>query len=133
MSRVQISSGPLIFIMINKDRLIKEIEKTKRNNSLIIVEGKKDKIALEEIGLRNIFVLNGGGKSLLIQVEEIAKRKEECVILSDFDKKGREIYNIAKSELLQQGVKMNNRLRDMLLKTHLSHIEGISTFLNNAV
>lgn len=133
MSRVQISSGPLIFIMINKDELIKEIEKTKRNNSLIIVEGKKDKIALEEIGLKNIFVLNEDGKSLLIRVEEIAKRKEECVILTDFDKGGGKMYNLVKSELLQQGVKMNNRLRDMLLGAHLSHIEGIATFLNNIV
>ncbi len=117
--------------MINKDVLIKEIEKAKRDNSLIVVEGRKDKIALEEIGLKNIFVLNEDGKSLLIQVEEIAKRKDGCIILTDFDKRGRKIYNIIKGELLHLGMKMNNKLRDMLLKAHLSHIEGISTFLSN--
>lgn len=133
MSRVQISSGPLVFIMIDKGEIIKEIEKAKGDNSLIIVEGRKDKIALEEIGLKNIFVLNEDSKSLLIQVEEIAKRKEECIILTDFDKRGKKMHDLVKSELLQRGIKINNKLRGRLLKAHLSHIEGISTFLSNFV
>lgn len=117
--------------MIDKDELIKEIEKVKNNNTLIVVEGKKDKIALEKIGFHNIFVLNENGKSILIRIEEIVKRKEECVILTDFDKKGKKLYHLIKSEFISNGVKMDNRLRNMLLKAHLSHIEGISTFLNN--
>lgn len=117
--------------MIDKDELIKEIEKAKNSNALVIAEGKKDKIALEKIGFHNIFVLNENGKSILIRIEEIAKRKDECIILTDFDKKGKKLYNMIKSEFASNGVKMDNRLRNMLLKAHLSHIEGISTFLNN--
>jgi 5S rRNA maturation endonuclease (ribonuclease M5) len=117
--------------MIKKDELMKEIEKAKNNNLLIIVEGKKDKIALEKLGLHNIFVLNENGKSIFVKIEEIAMKKEECVVLTDFDKKGRKIYSIIKNELLQRGVKMNSKLRVLLLKAHLSHIEGISTFFTN--
>jgi len=119
--------------MINKEELIKEIEKVKKNNSLIIVEGKKDKIALEEIGLKNIFVLNEYSKGLLIRIEEIAKRKEGCIILTDFDKKGKKMYDLIRKDLLHLGVKINDGLRSMLLRVHLSHIEGISTFFNNLV
>ena len=117
--------------MVDKNELIKEIEKTKQDNYLIVVEGKKDKTALEKIGFHNIFVLNENGKSILVRIEEIIKRKEECVILTDFDKKGKKLYNLIKSQFILNGVKMNNRLRNMLLKSHLSHIEGIFTFLNN--
>lgn len=117
--------------MIDKNELIKEIERVKNNNLLIIVEGKKDKIALEKIGFNNISVLNENGKSILVRIEEIAKRKEECVILTDFDKKGKKLYNLIKSEFVSNGVKINNKLRVLLLKSHLSHIEGIYTFLNN--
>ncbi len=124
-------SGPYFLAMIGKEEFVREIEKAKDNNTLIVVEGKKDKIALEKIGFHNIFVLNETGKSIFVKIEEIAKRKEECVILTDFDKKGKKLYNLIKSEFNLNGVKMNNSLRNALLKAHLSHIEGISTFLNN--
>ena len=117
--------------MMTKWGLLEEIEKIKKENLLIVVEGKKDKSALEQIGLKNIFVLNEDGKSILIKIEEISQKDEECIILADFDKKGKEIYKLVKSELLQKGVKLNNKLRNLLLMAHLSHIEGISTFLEN--
>jgi 5S rRNA maturation endonuclease (ribonuclease M5) len=119
-------------MIISKEELVKEIEKVKRDSCLIIVEGKKDKVALEEIGLKNIFVLNETGKSLFIKIEEIvnsADKRTKCVILTDFDKKGKKIYHLVKKELSQNGIKMNNSLRDMLLRAHLSHIEGVSSFL----
>ena len=117
--------------MMTKWGLLEEIEKIKKENLLIVVEGKKDKSALEQIGLKNIFVLDENGKSLLIKIEEISQRDKECIILTDFDKKGKEIYKLVKSELLQKGITLNNKLRNLLLKSHLSHIEGIFTFLKN--
>lgn len=122
--------------MIKKDELLREIEKLRKSKSLIIVEGKKDKTALEQIGLKNVFILNENCKSIFVKIEEIIARREkceECIILTDFDKEGKKLYNFVKNELLQRGVKMNNKLRDLLLKTHLSHIEGISTFLDNLI
>ena len=40
------------------DELNNLIEKIKNSNTLIIVEGKKDKIALQKLGLTNIMELN---------------------------------------------------------------------------
>ena len=66
------------------------IEKIKQEKPLIIVEGKKDKAALEKLGLSNIMELSK--KPLFQIVEEVANSNDECIILTDLDKKGKEIY-----------------------------------------
>ena len=141
-SRVQIPLGPL-YIMGNKkshkeeklrSNLIENIASLKRKNYLLIVEGDKDKKALEKIGLKNIFVINKTGVSLYSRIEEIKSmigKKGKCVILTDFDKKGRKIYSIIKEELLKDGIKMDNSFRDLLIRQNISHVEGLATFLKN--
>jgi 5S rRNA maturation endonuclease (ribonuclease M5) len=120
---------------IKKETLFREIERIKKEKFLFIVEGKKDKIALEELGLKNIFVLNESGKSIFMKIDELSeialKKKFKCVILTDFDKKGRKLNNMIKRIFLERGIKSNNKFRNLLLKTNLSHIEGINTFLKN--
>jgi len=101
------------------------VEKIKSSNTLVIVEGKKDKAALRKLGIANIIELS---KRPLFQiVEEIAGSNEECIILTDLDKKGRELYGILNSDLQKNGVKINNELRDFLFRhTKIRQIEGIS-------
>lgn len=112
----------------------KEISKVK--DSLIIVEGKKDKNALISLNIpsKNIFPINEDGRSLYEKIEEIEniakKTKKSCVILTDFDKKGKQLYLIIKKELSNCGVKINNNLRNLLIKLNISHIEGLDTFFN---
>lgn len=111
------------------NKLTKEIEKSK--SYLIIVEGKKDKIALQELDFENIFVINEDGKSLgekIEEIQEIAGRNKIC-ILTDFDKKGKQLYLLLKSKLSEIGVKQDNSLRGFLLKERISHIEGLSSYM----
>jgi 5S rRNA maturation endonuclease (ribonuclease M5) len=110
----------------------KELEKATK--LLVVVEGKKDKLALEKLGFQNIFVINETGKSLYEKIEEIeikAKKKKIC-ILTDFDKKGKKLYLLLKSELGEKKVKLNNAFRSILLKQNISHIEGLASFIENA-
>ena len=130
-SRVQIPSGP--FMHLELDKVKKEIEKAKSN--LIIVEGRKDKAALQQLGFTDIFVINETGKSLSETIEEIegmASQNKVC-ILTDFDKKGKKIYMILKSKFSERGIKLDNSLRGILLKMRISHIEGLSNFLENRI
>ncbi|MFH1307992.1 MAG: toprim domain-containing protein, partial [archaeon] len=111
----------------------KELEKelAKFKKYLIIVEGKRDRQALEEIGFSNIFVINETGKSLyekIEQIENIAGKTKVC-ILTDFDKKGKQLYIILKRELVKEGVKLDNKLRDILAGEKISHIEGLSSYI----
>ena len=110
------------------DELNNLIEKIKNSNTLIIVEGKKDKAALQKLGLSNIFELNK--KALFQIVEEVSASNDECIILTDLDKKGKEIYGKLNSNLQKHGVKVNNKFREFLFKhTKLRQIEGIDTYL----
>ena len=105
------------------------IEKIKDSNTLIIVEGKKDKTALQKLGITNIVQLNK--KPLFQIVEEVADSNDECIILTDLDKKGKELYGKLNSNLQKNGIKVNNKFREFLFKhTKLRQIEGINTYIN---
>ena len=106
------------------------IDKIISSNILVIVEGKKDKIALQKLGLNNIIELNK--KPLFQIVEDIANSNDECIILTDLDKEGKQLYSKLNSNLQKHGVKVNNRFREFLFKnTKLRQIEGIVSYLDS--
>lgn len=111
--------------------LKKELEKAK--DLLLIVEGKKDFLSLKKLGFKNIFVINETGKSIYEKIEEIEllAGKNKICILTDFDKKGKQLYLLLKSELGKRKVRLDNTLRGILLKLDISHIEGLSNFIKN--
>lgn len=113
------------------ERILKQIEKAKEY--LIIVEGKKDKQALQQLGFEKIFVIHETGKSLGEKIEQIQEMvgKDKVCILTDFDKKGKKMYFLLKSKLQEIGVRMDNTLRGFLLKQKISHIEGLYHFIKN--
>lgn len=107
--------------------LLQELEKAK-TVPFIIVEGKKDKDVLQELGFNNVVLLHENGNPLYAVLDKI---KEECVILTDFDKKGKEYYATLKKELLKRGIKVNDRFRRVLLRERISHIEGITAIMSS--
>lgn len=112
--------------------LLHQIGKAKDN--LIIVEGKKDKHALQQLGFQRIFVINETGKSLpekIEQIQALCGKKDKVCILTDFDKKGKQMYLLLKSKFSELGIKMDNTLRGFLLKERVSHIEGLTNFMEN--
>ena len=106
------------------------IEKTKNLDILIIVEGRKDKAALKKLGLKNIMELD---KKPLFQIaEDVSNSNKECIILTDLDKKGKQLYGKLSHNLQSMGVKVNNEIRNFLFKkTKLRQIEGIDTYLEH--
>jgi len=109
--------------------LDKWIEDINRLKHLIVVEGKKDKAALENIGIKNtIITLN---KPLFQIVEEVAKDNTDVIILTDLDKEGKKIFEALSQGFHKFGVRMHNKPRDQLFKTSLRQIEGIDTYIKN--
>ena len=104
------------------------IEKLKESNKLIIVEGEKDKKALENLGIKKIITLN---KEPLFKIaEDISKEHKDVIILTDLDKKGKQLYGKLNSSLQRLGLRVDNRFRNFLLKkTKLRQIEGIINYL----
>lgn len=98
------------------------------SEALIIVEGKKDLIALNKLGIFNVITLS---KSLCLVVEDVAKRYSQAVILTDLDKEGQDLCKKLKHGLQRHGVKVNTRFREFLFTTRLTQIEGIASYLKN--
>jgi 5S rRNA maturation endonuclease (ribonuclease M5) len=111
----------------SNQKLLDAIEKSKSIPA--IVEGKKDKEALESLGFNNVLVLHSDGKPLYAVLDKI--NGKECAILTDIDKKGKQYYDMLRKELMQRGIRLNNKLRIAILRNRISHIEGLATFVAN--
>ena len=101
------------------------IDEIRDKGLLIVVEGVKDKKALENLGITNIITLK---KPLYAVVEEIAANAKEIVLLTDLDQEGKKLYHQLAKDFQKHKVKINNKLREALFKTQLRHIEGIATY-----
>ncbi|MEM3373815.1 MAG: toprim domain-containing protein [Candidatus Woesearchaeota archaeon] len=122
--------------IIEKEEIINEIEKIKTEDLLIIVEGKKDKKSLINLGIKenNILTIK---KDIFSFTQEInikllkkkEKNKKEIVILTDLDKEGKKLYSKIKENIEKEHIKVNNKLREMLLKSELKQIEGLNSYL----
>ena len=112
---------------INLDKINKYISEIKDNNYLVIVEGKKDRLALNQLGIRHIITLEN--KPLFEIIESI--NEKTIVILTDLDSEGNKIFNKLRHNLQRNGIKLNNNLRKELSKTSLKQIEGLNKFIKN--
>ena len=108
-----------------EEEILKEIETIKNKNYLIIVEGMKDKKALNDLGLKNIIFLKN--RPLFEIIENI--NEKEIIILTDLDLEGKKLFNKLRYNLQRRGIKLNNNIRNLLFKTKLRHIEGLNTYL----
>ncbi len=111
---------------------IHQIEKFQKlinnSNSVIVVEGKKDKEALKKIGASNIIDISG--KSLENTIQMISFSKPASVaILTDFDEEGKRQLGILTKNLHSQGIKVDNTLRKMIKMTfNIQKIEELNFF-----
>lgn len=114
---------------MEKESLTEFIGLLKQSKKAIIVEGIKDKKALESLSIKNIFVLNK--KPIFEVVENLAKNNKEAIILTDLDKEGKKLYGKIFQELKRNRIKVDRYFREWLQKnTKLSHIEGLETYIN---
>tara|TARA_Y100000310_G_scaffold271853_1_gene286538 strand:+ start:3140 stop:3511 length:372 start_codon:yes stop_codon:yes gene_type:complete len=112
-------------------RLRSDINKYKEY--VIIVEGKKDVLALNQLGFEKVHAIHVTSVSLKERAEQIASlvdKKEKVCILTDLDKKGKKLYILLKPMFQELGVRLDSTLRGLLIKAQISHIEGLSSFFN---
>lgn len=104
----------------------------KYRDYVIIVEGKKDVAALHALGFEKVHAIHSTGTPLRERIEqiiELLEKKDKVCILTDFDKKGKQLYLLIKSEMQMLGVRLDSSLRGILLKSGISHIEGLYDFM----
>ncbi len=103
---------------------MKHLSETAARKLLVIVEGKNDKAALEKLGVRRIALLDAHYKTV-----ENAAGEREVALLVDLDRHGRKLYHRLHQDLTRHGVKVDNHLREFLLKeTPVRQIEGLYSY-----
>ena len=115
---------------LNQD-LKAEIEKYK--DYVIIVEGNKDVNSLKSLGFEKVYAIHQNGVSIKERAEQIVNqvdKKEKFCIMTDFDKKGKELYFKLKTIFQELGVRLDSTLRGIFLKARISHIEGAGKFIS---
>ncbi len=100
----------------------------------IIVEGKKDCQALQELGVSGrILTLKTGGKSFLQAIEAIELLGvSEVILLLDFDRRGKEATACLKQNLERAKITANTRFcadLQALVGREIQSIESLTTYL----
>jgi len=110
------------------NELLEWIDKIKNSDKIVIVEGKEDKAALKRLGITKVVQLNK--RPLYKVVEELIRKGKEVIILTDLDKKGKQLYGKLNHDLGRFGVKIDNKFRHFLFKhTQLRQIEGLDSYI----
>jgi 5S rRNA maturation endonuclease (ribonuclease M5) len=115
--------------------LIQLIEESAKGKP-IIVEGKKDAQALQELGVNGVIVtVKTGGKSFLEATVEIeALGACEVILFLDFDRRGREGTKRLQESLEREKIKVNvkfwSELRG-LVGHEIQCIESLTVYLRN--
>jgi len=92
-------------------QIIVKLTEESAKGKLIVVEGKKDEGALQELGVKGkVFTVKTGGKSFQEAVDEIGRLGVgEVILLLDFDQRGREGTLRLKRDLERTKLKVNVR------------------------
>jgi len=97
----------------------------------VIVEGKKDAIALRALGLTGEVITLHNGKNLYDFCDDIAHRFRRVVLLLDWDKKGEDLNRVLSDHLEGQWEEYSSfrELLKILCQKDIKDIEGIPKLL----
>lgn len=126
-------NNPTINDLERAERLREIIEDLSEINKSIpiIVEGKKDAIALRRLGILGEIITLHNGKNLYEFCMDITERYDKVVILLDWDKKGENLNKII-SENLKGYWEEHSLFRELfklLCQKEIHDIEGLPSLL----
>ena len=120
---------------MNLEQCVEEVELAldelvELNNSIpVIVEGVKDRRALQKLGLTGKTITLNKGISLSDFADMISETYDEVIILSDWDRRGGTLCRRLK-ELLKGRVSYDVRIRQRLSKfAMIKKVEGLPSWL----
>jgi 5S rRNA maturation endonuclease (ribonuclease M5) len=90
----------------------------------VIVEGRKDREALEGLGVGEPIIELNKGVSLLAIVEAM-QGYDEVIVLTDLDQHGKILRKKLQQLFKLYGIREDVRPREILAKMRFSHVEGL--------
>jgi 5S rRNA maturation endonuclease (ribonuclease M5) len=116
------------------EQILTQLTEESAKGNLIVVEGKKDAQALQELGVNGAIVtVKTGGKSFLEATLEIeALGACEVILFLDFDRRGREGTKRLQETLEREKIKVNVKFwRELrgLVGREIQCIESLTSYL----
>jgi 5S rRNA maturation endonuclease (ribonuclease M5) len=125
--------GPTLEDMERASRLREVLEALYEVNKTIpvIVEGKRDAMALRKLGLTGEVIVLHSGNNLYEFSEDISEKFERVVILLDWDEKGEHLSKILEKHLRGQWEEFSafREILKILCQKDIKDIEGIPKLL----
>ncbi|MBW6518450.1 MAG: toprim domain-containing protein [ANME-2 cluster archaeon] len=115
------------------EELVQELLQQSEEGAAIIVEGKRDRRALRELGITGPVKL-GTQKSLLELCEEVAREYNKVIVLTDWDENGDKLARLMAEFLYNAGATVNTDIRQKikaLVKKRIKDIESLNTHIVN--
>ena len=116
--------------------IIEELKEESKKGTPLLVEGKNDILSLKNLGIDGYFIKVSNTPFFEIADELVKHNIKEVILLTDFDKAGRDYAKEIIKEFQSRGIKVNNEIRKNILRySHgdLKDIEGLYTYLKNKV
>jgi 5S rRNA maturation endonuclease (ribonuclease M5) len=108
--------------------IIEELKICAENGIPILIEGKKDELALKELGINGNFIKVSGSGLKLFEIAEIAtESSSKVIILTDFDKKGIELAKRLAEDIQNLGCYPNLEIRRKIMGITRRFIKDIES------
>lgn len=109
--------------------IVHDLNQEVENGALLVVEGKKDTMALRGFGFTgDCFEISQGG---FPQFLHLAESRRKVILLLDYDRKGRYMFARALKLMNGKGIASDSRFRDALRAVtggELRHVEDLDKY-----
>ncbi|MEJ5338162.1 MAG: toprim domain-containing protein [Aquificaceae bacterium] len=115
----------LLFLKTHNKSMLEEWRRKLREASqgrAVLVEGKRDRWALQRFGIKNVFTLEG---KRLSDLPDLLEDFREVVLLFDLDKHGERINTKVKEILEKQGYILIEDFREELRNKGIIYVEDL--------
>ena len=113
--------------------IMEELQNCAEQGMPILIEGKKDEVALKQLGIEGNFIRVSGSPLKLYEIaEKAAKSSSKIIILTDFDKKGNELAKRLAEDIQALGSHPELSIRRKIMgitRRYIKDIESLSRHL----
>ena len=103
------------------------------NGCVILIEGKKDQVALALLNVEGEMVQVQGARGIFRLAEGLSRDKKTAIIMTDWDRKGGQLAGLLRNALNANQVKFNDTLRSRLskiAKKEIKDVESLPSFVS---
>ncbi len=115
------------------EQILCEIKDLSNEGAVIVVEGKKDRDALNELGISDQISLVSY-QPLLDFAEDISRKTNQAIILTDWDSQGKKLAKKISGYLQASNTKPNNLIRNKikkLVRNEIKDVESLSGYIHS--